>query len=165
MNTAAFLSILQQSVPYYVVFNLFVLFVFAYNRFAYYLVRDWPSVTGTVTSAGIDPDPQMRNSGASNLSPIITYTYEVNGEKYTNQRIAPGGYISYPGYARGILKRYPAGSQVTVYYDPDLPSVAFLSKRPVTMGYLTFFILGNLLIPFIVMFGNFVWQWRKTFFQ
>ncbi len=83
MNTAAFLSILQQSVPYYVVFNLFVLLVFAYNRFACYLVRDWPSVTGTVTSAGIDPDPQMRNSGASNLSPIITYTYEVNGEKYT----------------------------------------------------------------------------------
>ncbi len=160
MNIAAFLSILQQSVSYYVFFNLAMLFVFAYNLFAAYLVHDWPSVTGTVTSAGIDRDPRMRDSGASNLSPLIAYTYEVNGEKYIGQRIAPGGSVSYPGYARGILKRYPAGSQVTVYYNPDLPSMAFLSKRPGSV--LFFFILGNLLIPFIVMFGNF---WVKTFWH
>ena len=56
---------------------------------------------------------------------MIVYEYEVNGIKYISNRV-PGqdksgptmGGISYSG---PLLKRYPKGATVRVYYNPQDP--------------------------------------------
>lgn len=155
MNFAAVLSFVRQCVPYYLGVNAFLLFGFAYNRFASYLVRDFLSVTGTVTRSGVFRHVRMgSHDSPSRSAPLIVYTYEVNGETYTNQRIAPGFGIS--GYAADMVKRFPVGSSVTVYYMPGSPAVSFLSKSSLIEPYLrTYFIIGNLLMPLIVLMVHF----------
>lgn len=162
MTLASLFSFARQAFPFYLWFNLFLLFGFAYNRLACYVIRDWPSVTGTVTSSSVSHHPRVGGRGAhSSSSALVIYSYEVNGEPYTNQRIAPGLNIS--GSEADLVRRFPVGAQVAVYYYPASPSISFLSKKSLIEPYLlTYFLLGNLLMPLIVLFVNFM---KGTFFK
>jgi hypothetical protein len=162
MTLTSILPFLREAFVFYLWFNLFLLFGFAFNRFAGYLVRDWPSVTGTVTSSSVPRRTRAGSHGArSSSAALIIYTYEVNGETYTNQSIAPGFSIS--GSEADMVKRFPVGAQVSVYHSPTSPSISFLSKRSLIEPYLlTYFIVGNLLMPFIALFIH--WM-KSTFFN
>lgn len=162
MTLTNILPFLREAFVFYLWFNLFLLFGFTVNRLACYYIRDWPSVTGIVTRSGISRRTRAGSQGPRySSSALVVYTYEVNGEPHTNQRIAPGFDIS--GSEADMVRRFPVGAQVAVYYDPKAPGVSFLSKKSLIEPYLlTYFILGNLFMPLIVLFVNFM---KATFFN
>jgi len=78
-------------------------------------VRTAETTSGAVAGA----DLQLRNFAE------VTYEYRVGTRRFTGHRISLG---EDPGdfQVAETLQRYPAGSQVTVYYNPDKPSQAVL---------------------------------------
>lgn len=63
--------------------------------------------------------------------PAICYRYTVEGKAFTSDRVdpPPGHRIGTGLWARRVARRYPAGAEVTVFYLPDRPQVAFLEAR------------------------------------
>ena len=90
----------------------------------------WPSVPGRVQSARISSDTVATNVGKWRNSPIVeprihvSYQYQVAGTAYTGRQLdlLPPSRRN----ARADLRRYPAGTPVSVRYDPDRPTDAVL---------------------------------------
>jgi hypothetical protein len=59
----------------------------------------------------------------------VRYTYEVFDQEYTGTRIRFGaqGYNE-SSTAQEEIRRYPSGKRVDVFYDPENPSTAVLTK-------------------------------------
>jgi Protein of unknown function (DUF3592) len=89
----------------------------------------WPSTPGTITRSAIHQVANNKeNQPETTYYPHIQYRYAVFGKGYTADRIAfgsPSG--GDQGQAQKIVDRYFTGKTVTVYYDPDDPSVAVLN--------------------------------------
>ena len=86
---------------------------------------------GELASDLVSPE---RADGEYNLEefPMIVYEYEVNGIKYISNRVrvqdksgpTMGGIL----YSNPLLKRYPKGATVTVYYNPQDPRESALER-------------------------------------
>jgi len=87
----------------------------------------WPSTAGTVMMSMI----QWRASGNSSTSganyPVVMYSYQAMGQAYQGNKIAPGPEVGGMG-AQKVVARYPMGTQVMVYYNPQNPSEALLER-------------------------------------
>ena len=79
----------------------------------------WPTVEGRVDRAEAASD-------SDDLLPLIEFSYTVSGTRYQNTLAFPGGTTPTPEFTRLYLDRYPAGSTVTVHYDPQQPGRATL---------------------------------------
>ena len=90
--------------------------------------QSWPSTSGVVLSSSV----QVRRSNRSRSEyPVVVYQYEVNGKSYQGQRIKAGDKfmsIRISGETQATVARYPVGSRVTVYYDPNNPSESALER-------------------------------------
>lgn len=88
----------------------------------------WSQTAGTVLSTTI----QIRRLGQGRSEvPVVIYAYQVDGRPYQSFRVRAGddtGGIRVNGDASRTLERYPVGSNVTVYYDPDDPANAALER-------------------------------------
>jgi hypothetical protein len=88
----------------------------------------WAQTAGTVLSTTI----RVRRVGQSRSEiPLVIYSYQVDGRPYQSHRVRAGdetGQIKVIGDASSMLDRYPVGSNVTVYYDPDDPANAALER-------------------------------------
>ncbi|MEW6515939.1 MAG: DUF3592 domain-containing protein [candidate division FCPU426 bacterium] len=113
----------------------------------------WPSTTGMVADAKNVISQNLAYGGRTGGSvktayPKIAYTYTVDGQEYRGERIQFGMVFS----RRGLIAVYPAGDQVTVYYQPDYPRQAVLIKGCdiigilFTFGLAVFFIIAAALI-------------------
>lgn len=77
--------------------------------------------------------PEYANAGY-NLEefPMVVYEYEVNGIKYVSNRVraqdASGPTMGGALYANPLLKRYPKGAAVTLYYNPQDPKESTLER-------------------------------------
>ena len=64
--------------------------------------------------------------------PMVVYEYEVGGIKYISNRVrvqdASGPTMGGALYANPLLKRYPKGATVTVYYNPQNPRESALER-------------------------------------
>jgi hypothetical protein len=64
--------------------------------------------------------------------PMVVYEYEVKGVKYISNRVrvqdASGPTMGGALYANPLLKRYPKGATVTVYYNPQNPKESALER-------------------------------------
>ena len=107
--------------------------IFFYRRYqqgnaARASAQSWPSTAGIVLTSSV----QVRRSNRSRSEyPVVVYQYGVNGKSYQGQRVkASDKFISVriSGEAQTTVARYPAGSRVTVYYDPNNPSESALEK-------------------------------------
>ena len=81
----------------------------------------WPQVSGEITHSEItDSD--------SSYSPLVRYKYSVSDRAFAGERICFGLDRMFAGYkfAQRYTQRYPVGSPVAVYYDPDQPSQSVL---------------------------------------
>lgn len=86
---------------------------------------------GELASDLIDPE---RPTGGYSLEefPMVVYEYEVHGIKYISNRVrvqdqhgpSMGGVL----YSGPLLKRYPKGATVTVYYNPQDPKESALER-------------------------------------
>lgn len=90
--------------------------------------QSWPATSGTILSATI----QTRRSGRSiSVSPVVIYSYNVSGREYQSQIIKAGEQFLNVGgsiIANQVIQRYPVGSNVTVYYNPQNPGEAALER-------------------------------------
>jgi len=110
----------------YLGFNGLILGSMIYRRIMTNRTKDWPSTPGKVKSSRVSSQTSTRQA---NGIPRVNYSYEVDGKKYKNGVIVPGDMmLAGNEYAEKIVARYPAGSDVTVFYNPNRPEDAFLER-------------------------------------
>lgn len=93
-------------------------------------VSGWLSTTGTVLTSRLE---EWESSPGEIIDyPIVTYSYQVNGQAYEGKRIAPSVESGGSGSAK-VIARYPVGASVQVFYNPGDPSAAVLEKKLPTL--------------------------------
>jgi hypothetical protein len=86
----------------------------------------WPTVQGQVSRSWVhsfhDNNKTLQYMGR------VKFAYDVDGRRYESERIAWGGrsYSSTATEAHETVDRYPTGSSVQVYYNPDKHKEAVL---------------------------------------
>jgi len=84
----------------------------------------WPAVKGKMTFARAVPTTG-NTSKEYRLS--VKYKYTVDGKSYTGERVtASDNYQKTRSLAMNVLKKYPVGGEVSVYYSPDNPASSVL---------------------------------------
>jgi hypothetical protein len=107
----------------------------------------WPQATGTVTKSGLDSDDGYRAN--------VIYEYTVNGVGYSSGRIQFGSQTTYirKSSAEAAISHYPAGSHLTVYYDPENPAEAVLERTsPGGLEYIISGIIILILMALIILY-------------
>lgn len=99
--------------------------IIAQNAFKKNRIENWASVEGTVLYSTIRIKPKGLNE---HYLPSIGYAYTVNGEKYKKSvdNSLNSGYLHKEDVQK-IIDKYPEGSTVTVYYNPENPSKSILA--------------------------------------
>lgn len=110
----------------FLIFNLIFLGILLAARRKMNAVQNWSSTMGTVLDSALDW--RRGSKGGSVAYPFVQYSYQVNGQMYQGQKIAPGMEVGGTGAGK-VVERYPAGAQVMVFYDPNNPSDAVLEKK------------------------------------
>ena len=106
------------------IYGLFCLFrMIAFNK--------WKSTGGRILTS-------YKSTRQENFQTLedaeITYEYEVGGKKYRSSTIQASGELSgSPSRKEAseidkLLSKYPAGGEVTVYYNPSIPRMACLEQ-------------------------------------
>lgn len=118
------------------------------KRFDTRAVQSWPSTTGTITQSSMQYLPLPR--GKSNYQVILYYTYTVGGKTYTASPVtrSGSGYASEASAAVAV-RRYAAGNQVSVFYNPSYPNEAFLEHESMPAGAVFWTFAG----PIVVLAG------------
>ena len=95
----------------------------------------WPTAQGKVLESRLRED---QDSEGKTWAVYIQYEYWANGDTWCSDvwRLEAGS-SSFTGAMEKVIARYPAGSSVTVYYNPDAPNDAML--EPGKMGWWLFF--------------------------
>jgi len=70
----------------------------------------------------------------------VVYSFEVDGEKFESNRLWFGGDYSTSDRSEmfEIVKKYPAGQDVTVYYSADDPSQSVLTPGAFASSYIMY---------------------------
>jgi hypothetical protein len=83
----------------------------------------WPSTTGIIADTWIDRETSSDADGdvQTNFKPHVRYNYEVNGGSFHSTRVDFGPQPSYSSSSRAedYLSKYPVGSAVEVFYNPE----------------------------------------------
>lgn len=103
--------------------------------------RGWKQTAGRIVSSETEQfRTRSDTSGSSSKVSVgpyrtqhrqrISYAYQVGGIDYASDRVAFGGRTSgtVAALETRMVKKYPAGRQVTVYYDPAKPTNAVLER-------------------------------------
>lgn len=123
-----------------VIFGTIALFIL--RRLA--ATRSWAPTTGQVVSSRI----VLTSSGeGTSESPEVIYSYRIMGQEYQSSRIQVGGMISGTG-ARKVVNRYPIGSTVQLFYDPNKPNDSVLERKSNMLWF-----LSGMGLLFFLIFG------------
>jgi hypothetical protein len=129
-------------------FALAVLFVGLgiYQRRRVGASQAWPSTLGKIVSSKLVEGSS--SDGGRTISAEVVYSYTVAGQEYRSDHrdFGGGGSGSLAG-GNAIIARYPAGSNVTVYYNPATPGDAVIERRSSIAG------LMYALCAMFVLFG------------
>ena len=92
--------------------------------------RNWPQAEGVITTSDTRIQRSPGSSGAPTTIADVRYSYVVDGIDYHNDTISLAQYGS--GSARHAVQeahRYPVGSRVMVFYDPENPHDSVLEHK------------------------------------
>lgn len=96
------------------------------------LSKNWHATPGKIISSELDAQTTTDEDGYQTTTYIakILFEYQVDKTSFKGECINfdYGMRTSNKGKQQSIVEQYPAGSQVTVYYDPDDPKQAVLEK-------------------------------------
>jgi len=109
-----------------------VLFGAAFHRFRQAKkVSSWPRTQGRVVSSQLEDGPSMgRPLPVVSHRAVITYTYEVQGQEWSSERVFFGDDAFATGDgARDRVRKYEPGTTVEVFYDPSNPGEAVLEPE------------------------------------
>ena len=105
--------------------------------------RDWLSIEGTIVAAQVWQYRSVKHA-ARVSAPCLQYRYKVAGEVYEGGPVVFGK----TGRPAEILKPYPPGKAITVYYDPRHPERARLRRGNSAWDYM------GLLLPLTMLMGS-----------
>jgi hypothetical protein len=92
----------------------------------------WPSISGRVVSSKRDYSASGSKSGGTNYRLLLTYAYEVAGNRREGHRVAFGDNLWSGSQSKESVdervKFYHPGREVTVYYDPERPDSCTLTQ-------------------------------------
>lgn len=90
--------------------------------------KRWPSALGEIIQSKL---VRESNEDGNDYYPKIVYRYFARGGSYEGDtvQIGAGGDTGARSQAKKTVKRYPVGSQVLVYFDPEKPDRACLERR------------------------------------
>jgi hypothetical protein len=111
-------------------FGLAALILFLAARRRGRQAQGWPTVAGRVVKSEVE-EFRDRTGGSSSLSyrAAVEFAYQVRGRDYRSNQIKLGVAVSgTKAAAEKVTAKYPAGSAVTVHYDPDNPGTAALEN-------------------------------------
>ncbi|MGB4270391.1 MAG: DUF3592 domain-containing protein [Spirochaetota bacterium] len=95
----------------------------------------WPHTEGVIVTSHMDKR-YVKGQGYQHFA-NITYEFEVGGEKYRGSQISFKN-LDIPD--EELLRLYPLGKKVKVYYDPDDPSYSLLEPGISIQTYTALFI-------------------------
>lgn len=119
--------------------------------------RTWPTVQGVVIEAGVQQ--LTRDRGPFNrFREGLKYEYQVDGKTYTSSilSLADLAVLGWQngarsrGLANRIIRKYPKGKLVTVYYDPHNPSLAVLNTDIFNANLILVILIFLVMISFMV---------------
>ena len=84
----------------------------------------WQPAPAVVTESG-ERSYRTQKGGSSRVV-RIRYRYRADGREHESDRIYPGPWSTTAGDSEELRARFPAGSAVTAFVDPDDPARAFL---------------------------------------
>ncbi len=87
----------------------------------------WRATNGRVLKSRVE----VSGGNYATVSPYILYEYEVRGRTYQNAQIKVGDRFINTRTSReayNLVDRYPAGMDVTVFYDPSNPAESALER-------------------------------------
>ena len=95
--------------------------------------KDWPTTQGKIIVSEIRPG---KDDGSSR--PLVRFQYGLRGTIYRSEqyRQNTAGEPMKKAAAEELIKKYPVGAPVRVYYDPENPVMAVLEQGDPTLGYL-----------------------------
>ncbi len=107
------------------ILNIVFLTILFFMRRRMATVSQWPATMGNVIMSTIE-----RRSSEDGYTeyPVVRYSYQVSGQAYQSDKLAPGPEVGGTG-ARKVVAKYPAGAQVMVFYDPRNPAEAVLERK------------------------------------
>jgi len=92
--------------------------------------KSWPTVQGKITESFVERSRGRSNSGKSTSSYHlrIRYAFTVDGTPHTGDRAGYGDHIGRENasHANRIVRRFPKGKEVTVYYQAGNPRECLL---------------------------------------
>jgi hypothetical protein len=91
---------------------------------------DWPQTTGKILKAGMVAKHHKFSGEATTVTnvPVVEYEFTANGSSWRGSRISIGEDTG-GANSEATLKRYAAGTSVTVFYDPKDPSNCVLERE------------------------------------
>ncbi len=95
--------------------------------------ESWPTTDGQILSSNVRED---RDEDGTSYFGDVTFGYFVDDISYTSDTVSFGQYGGERDHAEEIVARYPAGSGVTVYYDPADPETAVLEPGVTWSSYM-----------------------------
>lgn len=92
--------------------------------------KNWQTTPGKVLSNQVKEVFKNPGDGYRLFQPEVIYTYQVGGQVFEGQKIMVGDDpIGLQKNMQEIAARYPAESEVTVYYNPGNPSESILERK------------------------------------
>lgn len=126
------------------------------------LAQSYPETRGEVVHSELE-----RHSGEDGYTygADIHFTYEVEGQRFTNEEYAYGAWNnSDSSGARKMLRKYPVGKTVRVYYNPSDPSDAVLERGVQGMhAFMLMFMAPFNVVMLGLWYGAVVMVWTKLF--
>lgn len=114
---------------------------------------EWPTAMGRVIFSDVREDSD--EDGAS-YHADVSYEYVVNDREYLSDQVSFGQYgSSNYSHAAEIVRRYPVGERVTVYYNPEQPETAVLEPGVTWSSYMVLVMgLCFMGVPLLIAVGG-----------
>ncbi len=119
--------------------------------------QNWPTTVAQITLAEVRESSQTDSEGDIQryYYPQVKYTYQVGGIMYQGDKLTFGAKRGYASLkkANEEIARYPLGTQVQVYYNPEKPQEAVLEQRAVGSNFMLIFGIIALVIALCSLCG------------
>lgn len=116
---------------------------------------DWPRAPGKIVASRVK---RTKSKSKVELKAVIRYSYEAGGQQHTSDRVQFGDDGRGKKRAKELVKRFPVGGAVQVYYAPENPSISTLETGTPSDHLLVMKVLG---VPggLIVLASAFLFYW------
>ncbi len=115
----------------------------------------FPFVVGTVSWSVIEE--YTDSDGYTMFRPSVAVDYEVAGISYTTRNVAEASYgTSWASGAARLVDRYPLGSRIAVFVNPDDHSAGVVD--PTAHMWLAYLFMA---VGAAVMIAGFAWYWLR----